>query len=159
MAYSFFVVLLVLYLGGLWVKTWPQETEVKAAEVLSPTPVATTAPQVATVTPSPIPTPEALAPSIKDLVEFHFKEFGDGVVKEALLVAKCESGLRAGAENLSNRNGSNDQGVFQINSVHQVAPRFLKDPYVNIAIAKKLYIEQGWQPWYSSNKCHKLLRG
>jgi hypothetical protein len=69
----------------------------------------------------------------------------------AVAVATCESGLKPNAYNASNRNGTTDGGVFQLNSTHY--PRMEKlglDPWNvhdNIKFARILYNESGWKPW------------
>lgn len=97
------------------------------------------------------------APEKKYSVEDDIRQvFGDKA-EEAIKVAKCESGLRAVSNEGLNKNGSVDAGVFQVNqSAHRVAKKWLMNSAINIRIAKQLYDEQGWNPWYSSKKCHGL---
>lgn len=105
---------------------------------------------------SPTPTVAPLSPTVEQLIKEAFRDQGEKIVDQALKVARCESGQRPHAINIKNKNKSKDIGVFQINSVHGVNSRFLYDPRVNVAVARKLFDEQGWQPWYSSRKCHGL---
>lgn len=72
-------------------------------------------------------------------------------------IAKCESGLRPNAFNGSNKNGTWDAGLFQVNTIHNISKEDLMNPYANAGYAYAIYKEQGVQPWYSSNKCHGLL--
>lgn len=77
-------------------------------------------------------------------------------MERALAIAYCESGLNPVAVNKSNKNGTTDGGVFQINSVH--LPRLKElgldkyDVEDNVAFARMLYDESGWQPWVCHNK-------
>jgi hypothetical protein len=105
--------------------------------------------------PTPTPTP-ALPPGVEEIIRFNFRDLGERVVQEAIKVFRCESGLRENAYNGKNKDKSNDSGVAQINSIHKVPARFLKSAEVNVAVARVLYDEQGWGPWYSSYKCHGL---
>lgn len=78
--------------------------------------------------------------------------FGDKA-DQAIAIAKCESGLRPEAYNGKNSNGSNDSGLFQINSVHGVSKRFLQDPLINTLIAKEIYDGRGnWSAWVCARK-------
>ena|SRR5579884_1402916 len=72
----------------------------------------------------------------------------------ALKIARCESGYRTEATN-ENINGTEDQGVFQVNTVHQM-PDML-NATANISYAYTLYLSQGTAPWTSSEKCWKNL--
>ena len=65
-------------------------------------------------------------------------------------IVSCESGWNPAA-----RSRTGDTGLFQINDIHR-APggvaegltiEDLSDPATNVAIARKLYDAQGWQPW------------
>lgn len=129
--------------------------KVDASELIDPSPYKTI--QLPTPTPDPIP---PLEEDIKTAIEWMFKDKGQRVVNEALKVAKCESGFREKAANTkNNRDKSRDDGVFQVNSkAHNIPVKFLHNKFVNIAVARQLYEEWGgWEPWRSSNKCHKLL--
>lgn len=77
--------------------------------------------------------------------------------ENAIKVAKCESGMRVAAVNDKNTNGSTDVGLFQINSVHGIKAKWLKNQSIQIRVAHQLFLEQGWNPWSASNKCHGLL--
>lgn len=77
---------------------------------------------------------------------------------EAIKVFSCESGLRSVCNDGTNRNGTVDCGVPQINTAaHGINRKWLLEPGIAIRVAKKLYDEQGWGPWYSSRSCHGLL--
>lgn len=76
--------------------------------------------------------------------------FGDQA-DTAKQIAFCESGIRAEATN-KNKNGTTDTGIFQINSIHQIPEKYLKDPLINIRVAKVLYDRQGWNPWVCARK-------
>lgn len=75
--------------------------------------------------------------------------------KIGLELARCESGYRTRATNI-NKNGSKDEGVFQINSIHKM-PDML-NATANILYAYTKFLQQGVQPWYSSNSCHQLIK-
>lgn len=68
-------------------------------------------------------------------------------------IATCESGLRPNALN-HNSNDTWDQGVFQINTVHQM-PEML-NPVANISYAYSMYIQQGLNPWSASKHCWEV---
>jgi len=69
----------------------------------------------------------------------------------ALAVAKCESGLNPYAYNPSNTNGTQDKGLYQINTVHNATlARHGLDPWKpehNVKFARMLYDKNGWQDW------------
>lgn len=70
----------------------------------------------------------------------------------------CESGLKPSAYNPSNKDGTTDGGIFQVNSVHDKRLNELGldkwDPEDNVKYARMLYEESGWLPWvcYTHNK-------
>jgi hypothetical protein len=74
----------------------------------------------------------------------------------AVAIANCESGLKPNAFNPSNKNGTTDGGLFQLNSTHY--PRMERlglDPWNvhdNIEFARILYKESGWHPWVCARK-------
>lgn len=70
----------------------------------------------------------------------------------AIAIATCESGLKPGAYNPHNRDGSNDGGLWQINSVHQPALERMGldrwDPEDATKFARHLYEQNGgWNDW------------
>jgi hypothetical protein len=69
-----------------------------------------------------------------------------------LAIAKCESGYRTKAQNY-NTNGTIDEGVFQVNSIHGMPEMF--NAVANISYAYTKFIEQGTTPWDSSAHCWK----
>jgi len=85
-----------------------------------------------------------------------FSVFGDDWI-EAVTIFECESGLRADAVNNSNKNGTVDAGIRQINTVHGISVKWLKNYKIAILVAKQIFDEQdGWSAWYSSFDCHKI---
>lgn len=72
------------------------------------------------------------------------KDAGIGIA-----IARAESGYRTNAMNV-NTNGTVDQGVFQVNSIHKIPEMF--DATANIAYAYSLYLQQGTTPWNSSKR-------
>ena len=71
---------------------------------------------------------------------------------EAKKVFTCESHLKADATH-KNNDGSLDVGIAQINSVHSIPESYLKNPMINILVAKQIFDAQGWNPW----TCKKAL--
>jgi hypothetical protein len=70
---------------------------------------------------------------------------------EALRIFTCESGLRPSAKG-TNTNGSTDVGIAQINSIHSIPEAYLKNPHINILVAKQMFDSQGWGPWVCARK-------
>jgi hypothetical protein len=71
----------------------------------------------------------------------------------ALKIAKCESSLNPESSPSANTNGTNDKGLFQINSIHNVPDSCRLDALCNTEWAMKTMQTQGYTPWYSSRKC------
>lgn len=61
-------------------------------------------------------------------------------------IIHCESSWRPTAYN-ENRNGSNDAGLFQINSIHGLSVEDRMDVEKSTQFAIKLIKAQGWIPW------------
>ena len=80
-------------------------------------------------------------------------------------VALAESGGNPSAVNHSNRNGSKDYGLFQINSVHKelLAKHNWSDPVDNARMALSVYKGAGnkWTPWsvYKSGSYRRFYTG
>lgn len=74
----------------------------------------------------------------------------------AIEIAKCESGLKPTAYNPTNRDGSTDGGIFQINSTHDKRLKELGlnkfDPEDAAKFARILYEESHWNPWVCFHK-------
>lgn len=84
------------------------------------------------------------------------KYFGD-IANEALTCFKSESGLRPHAVNYSNRNGTWDIGLAQVNTIHcgkvnatdrNDCKAKLLDLDTNVRVAKQIYDGRGWNAWY-----------
>lgn len=131
---------------GLWEAQQAAWAESQVPMLLSPLADAPVYAREAPETPKP--------PTERELVIAEIERvFGDdsAVMKR---VAFCESGYNPRAKNPK----SSATGVFQIMAgVHGVSPRFLTNPYINIAIAKQLYDNSGLEPWRASNNCHHGL--
>lgn len=75
----------------------------------------------------------------------------DWDVKVAMAVMKAESGCRTSALG-HNTNGTNDAGLFQVNSIHDTTDRRYQPEY-NVALAYKIYAARskwdssGWKAW------------
>jgi hypothetical protein len=85
--------------------------------------------------------------TIDEMIEFVFGDQAD----EAKRIAMCESTMNPNATHV-NTGGSIDAGLMQINSVHGVPVRYLKNPMINLLIAKQIYDAQGWNPWTCQRK-------
>lgn len=68
-----------------------------------------------------------------------------------LEIARCESGYSPTKPHVSNKDGSVDQGVFSINSVHKMPD--MENMIANISYAYTMYLTQGTTPWDSSKSC------
>ena len=78
----------------------------------------------------------------------------DWAVTTAMAIMRAESGCSPLADNTGlNRDGSNDKGLFQVNSIHH---RLISDhdrliPEKNIAVAYQIYKGSGWKAWSAYN--------
>lgn len=106
---------------------------------------------------------EAAEPIKERSVDNRLREtFGDQY-NVAQAVMRAESGGRADANN-TNRNGSVDRGLFQINSIHtkKVGGDLdsLYDIETNIRVAKQIYDGSGWFAWsaYKNGSYKKFLK-
>lgn len=76
-------------------------------------------------------------------------------VRIAMAVMQAESGCHADAYNPSNSNGSNDAGLFQINSIHVSSGLITNqgrfDPEQNIRATYAIYSGGGWRAWSAYN--------
>lgn len=74
-----------------------------------------------------------------------------------LAIASCESRLRQSTPPNGNNNGSNDVGVFRINSIHLPELKRLglnrHDLYDNMKFATILIRRNGYRDWSASSKC------
>jgi hypothetical protein len=84
--------------------------------------------------------------------------YGDESAMRMCLITKRENGTREPTRIGTNRDGSKDVGLFQINAYWHCGkinlPRSsaacikqLQDPAVNLAVARQIYEAQGWSPW------------
>lgn len=66
----------------------------------------------------------------------------------AMAIAMAESGGKKNAINKKNTNGTEDYGLWQVNSVHGYDKnRLLNDGEYNAAAAYAIYKKQGWAAW------------
>ena len=104
---------------------------------------------------SKVQVPEAT----KQVVKYYLKEYFGDKAGEAEKVFTCESGLSPLSVNTSNKNGSIDRGLAQINSIH--AKRFeamygvpwevgAHDIKLAMEYSKFLYDHSGFNPWVCS---------
>jgi hypothetical protein len=91
---------------------------------------------------------------VAKLIIDEFSDLGPKVTMEALDISKCESGWREDAYNDKNKNGSNDGGVFQLNSIHGLPDEIRFNAKQNIKWAKEKYLrDKSWGAW----SCRKVL--
>jgi|SRR6478609_2836207 len=88
--------------------------------------------------------------------------FEENLIPTFIGIAMAESGGRPDAVNNSNRNGSVDRGLFQINSVHQGNPWYPSnpnDPLQSAKAARAIYLSQGLKAWsvYNSGAYQKFV--
>lgn len=100
------------------------------------------------ITPSPIPAPPAERDANIGLIKKIWGVDSETGVK----IATCESGMRTEAT-YDNTNGTQDQGIFQVNTVHNMSDMF--NATANISYAYTLFLKQGVAPWTSSQSCWK----
>ena len=90
------------------------------------------------------PTPIEVAQIVID----EFEDLGPQAVAEALQISFCESKWHYDGYNDGNTNGSNDGGVFQANSIHQLPDTIRFNARSNIRWAKDKYVRDGnWNAW------------
>ncbi len=68
-------------------------------------------------------------------------------------IAVCESALQAEAVHTGNPDGSEDVGLFQINSIHGRSRDELRDAVANTRFAYSLFQAYDTAPWESSRAC------
>ena len=93
----------------------------------------------------------------EQIINFITDTFGKDA-PQALMIAKCESGLRPNALNDNTTWGgvSQDLGLFQINKKYQgvTNPNFLYNYKINTLMAKQIFDSRGnWSAW----SCAKYL--
>jgi hypothetical protein len=85
-----------------------------------------------------------------DTEKYIYEKFGIENYKQAIAIARAESGLREDAWNV-NTNGSIDIGIFQVNSVHFKDPGCsLKEVTTmkgNVDCAYEMFKVSGFNPW------------
>lgn len=93
-------------------------------------------------------------PSIEDIIRKYFKDD----YQMAIAIAKAESRLNPLAVH-TNRNGTKDVGIFQINDCHRFSVEDRKNPERNVEIAFEIYQRSGWSPWsvWHNNSYQKFL--
>lgn len=80
--------------------------------------------------------------------------------KIMLAIMRAESGCNPRSDNTGlNRDGSNDKGLLQINSIHGFSDAERLDPIRNIEIAFRIWQNQGYQAWsaYSNGSYLKFM--
>lgn len=89
---------------------------------------------------------------LQEITEYIVKKFepeGRQVAVKALACFISESGLRNNAVGV-NKNGTNDVGVAQINSIHGMSTEDRMDYKKNIDKAYQIYKSRGWKAWYGA---------
>lgn len=87
-------------------------------------------------------------PDVKCWIEVLAPQYGVDV-EVAMKIAFAESSFREKAVNY-NTNGTNDMGVFQINSIHNVPDECRLNAKCNINWALNEMSQNGFSAWYSS---------
>jgi len=105
-------------------------------------------------TPTPSPTPQASLENVVAYIAQVFKSEGSAVVVEAINCFYSESRLNPNAYN-QNRNGTEDRGVAQVNSIHRLTPAEAHNFRKNINKAYEIYQKRGWAAWYGKG-CGRL---
>lgn len=109
--------------------------------------------------PSATPTPTIVMTPEKREIEVYVKEVFGKYADQALMIAKCESGLRPNAVG-TNKDGSQDFGLFQLNSYWHGFnkgvnnSRHLFDYKINTLMAWNIFEGSGykWGLWVCSGK-------
>lgn len=96
---------------------------------------------------TPIPTPTPKRSEVIAYIAKTFEPEGAQVMVKAVECFYSESGLRWNAVN-TNKNGTKDGGVSQLNDVHKMTLEERLDYKKNIDKAYELYKRQGFNPWY-----------
>lgn len=99
------------------------------------------------------PTPTPIL-SQKEQINKEIKDVFGEQAELAKHVAFCESSLNPEATH-KNNDGTIDVGLFQINSIHNQKTEDMLNYKKNIEYAYKLFLNQGLQPWISSEDCYK----
>lgn len=94
-------------------------------------------------------------PTRAEMEAYVEQKFGRHAARAKKVIA-CESGWNPSAVNRSNRDGTDDMGAWQVNSVHGLSDSCRLDFRCSTDFAYKLFKRSGWQPWYSSRRCHGL---
>jgi hypothetical protein len=105
--------------------------------------------------PKPERTYAGLSTTQAEVLPLIHAAFGDELFPHAVRIAWCESRLQPQIRH-TNRNGTTDHGLFQINDGGTLQGLRLSrtaalDPRRNSEAARALYEQRGWQPW----TCHR----
>ena len=89
--------------------------------------------------------------NVEALISLKAREFN---LNEELVqsIIYCESRGKIDALG-TNKNGTTDKGLLQINSIHDVGELDLFNPEDNLDFGLKMMSEDGTRPWNSSRKC------
>lgn len=98
--------------------------------------------------PTPTPTPSEKVQIVAYITKL-WEKHGTAEVVRAINCFYSESGLRSEAYGV-NRNGSNDAGVAQVNSIHGMSVEDRMDYKKNLDKAYQIYLNRGWDAWYGS---------
>ena len=109
---------------------------------------------VSFINPEPVQAVSPQEPEVKtekqEIIDYIVKVFGEDS-PEAFNVLRCENkNLNPTAVNTSNSNGSIDEGIFQINSIH--GQPNMQEWHAKIDYAYKIFERQGWTPWSCSHR-------
>ena len=89
-------------------------------------------------------------PELQEIVDYILQVFAPSGNRAQVKALECfisESRLNPQAYNF-NTNNTWDYGVAQWNQVHGQSMEELKDWHVQVDLVYKLFLRQGWNPWY-----------
>lgn len=87
----------------------------------------------------------------QQILNYIVEVFGDESANAITIINKCENHNFDPKATNWNSNGSEDVGIFMINSVHGYSKEQLIDWKFNIDVAKKIYDRNGWSAWACSH--------
>ena len=88
----------------------------------------------------------------QQIIDYITEVFGEDA-PDAFNILYCENRQLDHRVVGRNRNGSIDEGVFQINSIH--GKTNMKDWKTNIDYAKTIFDRQGWRPWTCATRINQ----
>lgn len=148
--------LLCVYFQNQKPKEFITPFPVRAYEEVTPTPTVT--PETVIFTPTPTPTPTPIQTEKTEILAYIVEVFGDDSADIITMVRKCENSTFDQKRGNDNRNGTRDQGVLQVNSVHLSGKEFpvckkAHDNWKsNIDCGKAIFDKYGLSAWSCSKE-------